>query len=67
LPDTAVRPVPAQYLPGGHCVQDGEEAPESAKEPAGHGPLTPSGAERPAIEQYLPASQGVHRAEPAEE
>ena len=45
--------------PAEHGVQDGEDAPELEKEPAGHAPL---GTERPADEQKLPAAQGLQDA-----
>ena len=49
-------PVSGCICPAGHGAQDGEDAAELEKEPIGH---VPSGCVRPAVEQKLPAVQGL--------
>ena len=54
LPDTAVRPVAAQNMPGLHCVA-AERLEEGQKLPAGHG----VGARIAGCGQKLPEGQAV--------
>ncbi len=48
--------------PAGQGVQDCDDTPEVEEEPGGQ---TPSGAERPVVEQKLPAVQGLQEDWPA--